>query len=91
MLGVRAGSDAGWVCGLEQGSSCVRGWAAGRSPTAARAAVTSLHRSWFVGQTSPGMPVQREAGAGKISRFLQGRSDLLALLIAYKSFDIRAI
>lgn len=44
-----------------------------------------------LGQMSLGMPVQQEAGTGKISRFLQGRSDPLALLVAYKSFDTGAI
>lgn len=40
-------------------------------------------RAGLSGQTSLGMPEQWEAGAGKISCFLQGTSDPLALLTSH--------
>lgn len=84
-MGAQARSRAG---------GCTRGRAAGRSAT--RASCSGMLRpvcaaAGSSGQMSLGMPVQQEAGTGKISRFLQGRSDPLALLVAYKLFDTGAI
>lgn len=85
----------GGCASLEQGGWLHTGQGCGQKPDMGELQLGLLlpvcTAAGLLGQTSPGMPVQQEAGAGKISHFLQGRSDPLALLVAYKSFDTRAI
>lgn len=60
------------------------GWAhrAGQEPDLEELQL-GLCPGWFARANLPGMPEQREAGAGKISCFLQGRTDPLGLLTGH--------